>query len=64
MNRHFVVLILVGVAACGGEKPASDTPPADSVRVAPVSDSAGVPRPGVTAPPADSVMARDTAQPM
>jgi len=64
MNKLFGVLVLVGVAACGGEKPAADAPAADSVRAAPVSDSAGAPRPGVTAPPADSVMARDTAQPM
>jgi hypothetical protein len=64
MNKRFGVLLLVGVAACAGEKPAADAAPVDSVRVAPVSDSAGAPRLDVTAPPADSVMARDTAQPM
>lgn len=64
MHKLFGVLVLVGVAACAGEKPASETAPADSVRVAPGSDSTGALRPDGKAPPADSVMARDTAQPM
>ena len=50
---------LLGLTACAGEKPAPDTPAADSAPAPAVTDSAG--RGDTTRHRGDSVMVRDTA---
>jgi predicted small lipoprotein YifL len=57
MKKLFAVAALVTLAACTREKPAPETPAADSVTVAPAADT-------TMAPKADSTMARDTAKTM